>query len=271
MTAPPRAHTASDALQPVVLPPENIYGHLQRLHWLRDHLAKTDRTVEFGCGTGALITVPLRSWGYDVSGIDLDHASIAHGRRLLEGAGLDSDALTTTDLRDYPGPLDVVICSEVLEHLDDVTLGESLGLMREKLAPDGRLLITVPNGYSEFELENFLWTSTGLDTLFERMRDGRAANAMRRLRARTIDWQEPENPMTVADSPHLQRFTWRSIHRTLAVAGFEVVEGRGAILVCGPFSDLLLSGVRSAMDLNQKLAQRFHKAASDFYLVAHKR
>lgn len=261
----------SGAEQELVVPPENIYGHVQRLYWLRDHLDKSDRAVEFGCGTGTLITAHLRAWGYDVSGIDLDAGSIEYGRRVLARAGLDPDALTTTDLRDYPGPLDVVIASEVLEHLDDVTLAESLRLMREKLADDGRLLVTVPNGYSEFELENWLWTRTGAGRLFELLREGAFARALRRLRGRLSDWQEPDHPMTVADSPHLQRYTWRGIHRVLAVAGFEVVEARGAILFCGPFSDLLLSGVGPAMRLNQELGRRFPRIASDFYLVARKR
>jgi 2-polyprenyl-3-methyl-5-hydroxy-6-metoxy-1,4-benzoquinol methylase len=272
MSAPPRAAAASTAEQPIrAVPQENIYGHLQRLHWLRDHLEQTEKAVEFGCGTGTLITIPLRAWGFDVSGIDLDSESIDYGRHVLEQIGLEPDALSTTDLRDYPGPLDVVIASEVLEHLDDATLAESLALMHRKLGPDGRLLVTVPNGYSEFELENWLWTTTRADRLFERTRDGAIAGALRRARARVTGWHEPDHPMTVADSPHLQRFTWRGIHRVLAVAGFEVVEARGAIMFCGPFSDLLLTGVRPAMRLNQRLARRFPRASSDFYIVARKR
>jgi 2-polyprenyl-3-methyl-5-hydroxy-6-metoxy-1,4-benzoquinol methylase len=271
MSAPPRDAAATGPSQPLALPQENIYGHLQRLYWLRDHLEKQERAVEFGSGTGTLITIPLRAWGYDgVTGIDLDDESINYGREVLRQAGLDPEALTTTDLRDVPGPLDVVICSEVLEHLDDATLGESLRLMHEKLRPDGRLLITVPNGYSEFELENWLWTVTGADRLFERTRGGATADRVRRVRERLTNWHEPDHPMTVADSPHLQRFTWRGVHRTLAVAGFEVVEATGAILVCGPFSDLLFTGVESVQRLNQRIAKRFPRAASDFYIVARK-
>jgi len=37
-----------------LVPRENIYGHRQRLFWLRDHLQLEDRVVEFGCGTGRL-------------------------------------------------------------------------------------------------------------------------------------------------------------------------------------------------------------------------
>jgi SAM-dependent methyltransferase len=253
------------------LPAENVYGHLQRLYWLRERLQPAERALEFGCGTGRLITLPLRAWGYQVSGIDLDAGSIEYGRRLLAESGLDPDALSTTDLRDVEGPLDSVIASEVLEHLDDADLGDSLATIRQKLLPGGRLLVTVPNGYSEFELENWLWERAGVARLYERLREGGLARAARRAKMRTGEWQQPEHPMTVADSPHLQRFTWRGVHRTLAVAGFEVVEARGAILVCGPFSDILLSGVPAAMEWNKQLGARFPRQASDFYVVARRR
>jgi 2-polyprenyl-3-methyl-5-hydroxy-6-metoxy-1,4-benzoquinol methylase len=254
-----------------VVPRENVYGHLQRLHWLRDHLRREDRVVEFGCGTGRLITLPLRAWGYDVTGVDLDERSIEYGRGLLREAGLEQDALQAVDLRDLPGPFDAVIASEILEHLDDEELRTSLGLIHERLLPGGKLLVTTPNGYSLFELENLLWYRTGLDRLYRRAGSGRVARRVRRLKAKHADWSEAAEPMTLADSPHKQRFTWRSIHEVVARAGFEIVEARGAILFCGPFTDLALSGLPRVMALNKRLGRRFPRAASDFYLAAVKR
>jgi SAM-dependent methyltransferase len=254
-----------------LVPRENVYGHRQRLHWLRDHLGPTEHAVEFGCGTGRLITLPLRGWGYDVSGVDLDETSIEHGRRLLEKAGLDPDALQTVDLRDLPGPFDAVIASEILEHLDDEELRNSLELIHEKLVPGGKLLVTTPNGYSLFELENLLWYRTGIDRLYRRLRAGRLAGRLRRLKEKHADWEAEAEPMTLADSPHKQRFTWRSIHAALARAGFEVVEARGAILFCGPFTDLAFSGLSGVTEVNKRLGRRFPRLASDFYLAAVKR
>ena len=254
-----------------VVPRENVYGHLQRLHWLRDHLRPEERTVEFGCGTGRLITLPLRAWGYDVTGVDLDERSIEHGRALLREAGLDPEALQAADLAELPGPFDTVIASEILEHLDDAELRASLDLIAERLVPGGKLLVTTPNGYSLFELENLLWYRTGLDSVYRRARAGRLAHRLRRLKASHADWTESAEPMTLADSPHKQRFTWRSIHEHIAQAGFEVVEARGAILFCGPFSDLAFSGLPRVMALNKRLGRRFPRAASDFYLAAVKR
>jgi SAM-dependent methyltransferase len=254
-----------------IVPRENVYGHLQRLHWLRDHLRPEERTVEFGCGTGRLITLPLRAWGYDVTGVDLDERSIEYGRGLLREAALDQDALQATDLRQLPGPFDAVIASEILEHLDDEELRASLDLIHERLVPGGKLLVTTPNGYSLFELENLLWYRTGVDRLYRRAASGGLARRLRRAKARHADWSEASEPMTLADSPHKQRFTWRSIQQHLARAGFEVVEARGAILFCGPFTDLAFSGLPRVMALNKRLGRRFPRAASDFYLAAVKR
>jgi SAM-dependent methyltransferase len=254
-----------------VVPRENVYGHLQRLQWLRGHLRPQDRTVEFGCGTGRLITLPLRVWGYDVVGVDLDERSIEHGRGLLREAGLDPEALRTVDLRDLSGPFDAVIASEILEHLDDEELRASLELIREQLVRGGKLLVTTPNGYSLFELENLLWYRTGVDRLYRRLRSGRLAGRLRRLKAAHADWSEEDEPMTLADSPHKQRFTWHGIHRILTEAGFDVVEARGATLFCGPFSDVAFSGLPRVMALNKRLGRRFPRAASDFYLAAVRR
>jgi 2-polyprenyl-3-methyl-5-hydroxy-6-metoxy-1,4-benzoquinol methylase len=254
-----------------LLPRENIYGHQQRLLWLRDHLRREDRAVEFGCGTGRLITLPLRAWGYDVTGVDLDEESIEHGRGLLREAGLETEVLQAVDLKELPGRFDAVIASEILEHLDDDELRDSLELIRERLVPGGRLLVTTPNGYGLFELENLLWYRTGIDWLYRQTRSSGLGRRLRRLKARHADWSEAAEPMTLADSPHRQRFTWRSIQEILDRADFEIVEAWGAILFCGPFTDLALSGLPRVMEANKRLGRKWPRLASDFYIAAVKR
>ena len=189
----------------------------------------------------------------------------------MREAGLDPEALQAVDLAQLPGQFDAVIASEILEHLDDAELAASLALIRERLAPGGKLLVTTPNGYSLFELENVLWYRTGIDRLYRRASTGRIARRLRGFKARHAEWSETAEPMTLADSPHKQRFTWRSIHAILSRAGFEVVEARGAILFCGPFSDLAFSGLPRVMKANRRLGRRFPRVASDYYLAAVKR
>jgi SAM-dependent methyltransferase len=251
----------------VELPRENIYGHYSRLEWLRDHLnADTDHAIELGCGTAYMLTLPLRLWGYDVVGLDLDETSVAYGRKLLSDAGLSGDAVRCEDIAEYDGPVTVVIASEVLEHMTDDVLDEVLATIRAKLAPDGRMLVTIPNGYGWFELESALWFKLGLGRLIEALRLSTAIWLVKR--AFIGRYRDAAHPSTLASSPHMQRFTLRTICKRLEAAGFDVVEARGSVLFCGPFSHMLFTGVRRVMSLNIELGRRWPARAAGFQLVA---
>jgi 2-polyprenyl-3-methyl-5-hydroxy-6-metoxy-1,4-benzoquinol methylase len=251
--------------------PENIYGHLQRVRWLRDHLRSDDRVLDFGCGTGYFITLPLLEWGYDVLGVDLDQASIDHGRSLVEAAGHDPSRLSAADLREIDGLFDAVIASEVFEHMNDEELGEVLALLRSKLVPGGRLLVTVPNGYGWYEFESFLWNRGGVGSLYERVRHSNLHERVKRAKRRAGVATQPSDIyelMTLAPTPHVQRFTWRSLRKCLEHSGFSVIDQRGAVAVCGPLSDMLLSGFDGLQRANQWAGERLSPIAADFYAAA---
>jgi SAM-dependent methyltransferase len=217
-----------------------------------------------------MITYPMRTWGYDVTGVDIDATSIEYGQRLLERAGMDPGALRLQDLRDVKGQLDAVIASEVLEHLDDAVLSASLDLIREKLRPDGRLLVTVPNGWGWFELEALLWNRLGVGAYLQRRAErGAGSGAINRAKRHAVDdYVADACASTLAHSPHVQRFTFGSIQRVLAAHGFEVVRARGSVLVCGPLSDLALTGMEDVMRLNSTLGRRLSRVAAGFYVAA---
>jgi SAM-dependent methyltransferase len=260
------SYAASTHARDVPLPRENVYGHVKRLHWIRDRLQPADRVVEFGCGTGYMLTLPLRAWGYDVRGVDLDAASVARGREILIAAGQPRDVLQAVGLQDVEGALNIVIASEVLEHLDDAALAEALALIHERLPPGGLLLVTTPNGYGWFELEAGLWQRTPLGWL---VRLGPVRGLLYRMRRRLAGaYVDAAHPSTAADSPHLRRFTLGSLHRTLASAGFTVESATGSVMFCGPFSHALLTGVEPFMRWNARLGDRFPALAAGFYVAA---
>jgi hypothetical protein len=251
----------------VQLPRENVYGHYARLEWLRDHLDQgSDYAVELGCGTAYMLTLPLRVWGYEVVGVDLDERSVEYGKQLMRNAGVNEDAVRCQEFAEYAGPITVVIASEVLEHLTDDVLDQMLKAVQAKLPPGGKMLVTVPNGYGWFELESTLWFKLGLGRVIEWLRlDAIIWLVKRRV---TGDYRDSSHPSTLADSPHVQRFTLRGIRRRLERAGFEVVETSGSALVCGPFSNLLFTGFRRVMAVNVALGRRWPALASGFQLVA---
>jgi SAM-dependent methyltransferase len=97
-----------------------------------------ERVLDLGCGAGRFLAV-LRDAGADPVGVELAEAAAqrarAHGAdvRLVEADG---------SLPLGHGEIDLVWCSEVLEHIPDV--GHALLEIRRVLKPDGRLLATVP-------------------------------------------------------------------------------------------------------------------------------
>jgi SAM-dependent methyltransferase len=251
----------------VQLPRENIYGNYARLEWLRSHLDRaSDHAVELGCGTAYMLTLPLRVWGYDVVGVDLDQTSVDYGRGVMREAGITEDAVRCTDIADYEDPLTVVIASEVLEHMPDDVLDSALATVRAKLGPGGKLLVTIPNGYGWFELEAALWGKLGIGRLIEWSRLDAVIWRLKHLV--TGGYRDAVRPSTLADSPHVQRFTLAGIRARLERAGFEVVQAQGSALVCGPFSNLLFTGFRRVMALNVALGRRWPPIAAGFQLVA---
>ena len=246
--------------------PENIYGHVKRLEWIASHLEPGARVLEIGCGTGYMITLPLIRAGWDVTGVDTDAASIDYGRGLLAAEGLDPTRLRSVDAATLTGEFDAVILSEVLEHIPDGGIQTLLATVRELLAPRGRLFITVPNGYGWYELEAFLWNRMGVGRLLEVLRVQRAVLALKaRLASLALTY---DHPSSLDASPHVQRFTWDSVARTVRSAGFSVVDRGGTVLFAGQLSNLFFTGYAWAAALNRALGSAMPALASSFMIMA---
>lgn len=121
---------------------------VERLAWVRRRLARGPvRTLDAGCGTGALTILAARL-GNDALGLTFDaaDATLATDRAALVGAA--SARFQVLDLRELGpavpelGTYDQLIACEVIEHLkDDSGLVSNLAAL---LKPGGRLLLTTP-------------------------------------------------------------------------------------------------------------------------------
>jgi len=210
-----------------------------------------------------MITRPLCILGFDVVGVDMDAASIEYGQKLFQFDDLKSNKIRNCDLRDIDFTPDVIIASEVIEHIPDVELSSVLQIIKKKLGRDGVLFITVPNGYGWFEIESFLWFKTGIGFVLNKTRAARLISLSKKmLFGRDI---ESKHPSTVADSPHVQRFTYKSIQDVLTREGFIVKDIKGSVMFAGPFSDLLFTGIKPIMYLNSIIGSLFPKLAAGFY------
>ena len=112
----------------------------ERRALLLGELRPGERVLDLGCGAGRFVAA-LRQAGADAVGVELAEAALERARRNLPGADLrllEPDGSIPLD----HGAVDLVWCSEVLEHVADVA--HLLQEVRRVLRPGGRLLVTVP-------------------------------------------------------------------------------------------------------------------------------
>jgi SAM-dependent methyltransferase len=122
----------------------------------RLNIAAGERILDVGCGSGRHMAEAYRLPRVKVSGVDRSARDLAQARERLElhygwgqhGGG--SWNLTVADITRLPfadHQFDVVVCSEVLEHITDYNraVREVLRVLR----PAGRLVVSVPRYWPE--------------------------------------------------------------------------------------------------------------------------
>jgi SAM-dependent methyltransferase len=99
-----------------------------------------ERVLDLGCGSGRFVAA-LRGAGADPVGIEIAEAALERARAVAPGTDLrllEPDGSLPLE----HGSVDLVWCSEVLEHVADGA--HLLQEARRVLRPGGRILVTVP-------------------------------------------------------------------------------------------------------------------------------
>ncbi|MCL5986282.1 MAG: methyltransferase domain-containing protein [Actinobacteria bacterium] len=171
--------------------------------------------LDVGCGNGG-ISFAIASQGYDVLGTDIDEASIdfATSHWVLPNLNF---LLTRGDLSEVDGQYDVIILSEVLEHLDDPE--QILGTIKQKQKKKCLILITTPNGYGPREilgrLERLLRKNKTFDKFLDKIKESFGV----------LDFDEKRLLYTSSYSvEHVQKFSYRSLKRLLKHNGLNILK-----------------------------------------------
>lgn len=131
----------------------NRITDIKRLNFITDSLKKNipdgGRVLDVGCGNG-VISRHLGQFGYEVLGIDISEKTIAVANQRNTYSNVRFAAISAEELTAQGETYDAVICSEVLEHLDQPHL--LLHTIHASLKDNGLLVVTVPNGNGPREL-----------------------------------------------------------------------------------------------------------------------
>jgi SAM-dependent methyltransferase len=214
--------------------PEDSYGRMKRILFVETLICDLrPRTVlDFGCGTGSQLTRPLaeRFPQIEFVGVDTDLQTVDWASKTNNRSNL---TFMTASLLDPSRHFDMIIASEVLEHVEEPA--SFLADLRDRLNEGGNLVITVPNGYGPFEimaLTEALLTLVGLLPVLRRLK-----SCLRRSPP-----VADRDLMTLAASPHINFFTRADMQRMLSGTGFSIDRFASRTVFCGFVLDLLVCG-----------------------------
>ncbi len=136
------------------LPSYTREADIKRLKFILDTIKsnpkKNDiKVLDIGCGNG-IISINTGTLDVDVLGLDVSERAIEVATKQNKFKNVRFQVLPAEGLSAIKEKFDVIICSEVLEHLNDPSslVAELKCVLRE----DGIIIVTVPNGRGPREL-----------------------------------------------------------------------------------------------------------------------
>lgn len=241
---------------------ENLWGYAKRLRFVRgviadafpERKASELRVLDVGCGNGSELALPLMRDGFQVVGVDLDERSIEHARSLMKGALNARFVCGRVEELARERAFDIVILSEVLEHTTEPR--ELLAASIPHLAEEGVMIVTVPNGYGEFEMDSWM---------FRALRLQRVVDALARNKVEVVGATDNQ------ESGHVQFFTQRRLKSLFAECGLKVFRESGGSLLCGPVAGHVLGRSENFIRWNARVTDRLPLLFSSSWYFALRR
>lgn len=237
---------------------ENLWGYIKRLRFARQAIEEAFpnrnpcslRVLDVGCGNGYELALPLARQGFRVTGIDIHAPSIEHAKRMA--AGLPNASFICGRVEEHnEQPYDVVILSEVLEHLSEPE--RLLKASIRQMNRDGIIIVTVPNGYGEFEIDSYLFRMLRLERLVHRL-----ARSSAQVMAATDNH----------DNGHVQFFTRSRLRRLFDECSLSVFRQGAASFLAGPLIGHTLARSQRFIEWNARITDKLpYTLASGWYFA----
>jgi 2-polyprenyl-3-methyl-5-hydroxy-6-metoxy-1,4-benzoquinol methylase len=184
--------------------PTRRWLHCTRRDWITAKVAeyakgRSRRALEVGFGAGAYLPALCEVFR-EVVASDLDQSHVDYGRAIsakYPNLRLATDDITSSRLPERT--FDLILCSEVIEHVGDTN--RVLSGIRRLLAPGGILILSTPQRYSLIEMACKVAFMPGMISIVRRI------------------YGEP-----VLEAGHINLMTAQTLTRALEGQGFNVLE-----------------------------------------------
>jgi 2-polyprenyl-3-methyl-5-hydroxy-6-metoxy-1,4-benzoquinol methylase len=241
---------------------ENLWGYAKRLRFVREVIADAFperdaaslRVLDVGCGNGSQLALPLISEGFHLTGVDTDERSIEHARRLAGDARNARFVCGPIEELSGEEEFDAVILSEVLEHMTEP--GRLLEASVRRMTKDAVLIVTVPNGYGEFELDSWMFRALRLQRVVDAL-----ARSSRPVMAATDNHE----------SGHVQFFTRRRLFELFRRCGLTLFRAESSVFLSGPLVGHTLARSRRFIEWNARITDKLPMLLSSGWYFALRR
>jgi len=189
--------------------PTRMWLHTSRRDWVNNALKscakrhKVNRSIEVGPGAGGYLPL-LSSLSERVIAADIEQEYLQYAQELLNDPTNDltnvqcvTDDITQSRLP--AGEFDLVLCTEVIEHIANSQA--ALSGLRRLLSPNGRVVLSTPQRYSPLEICSKVAFLPGIIELVR------------------FIYREPIIP-----TGHINLLTEKDLKKQLNEAGFVILE-----------------------------------------------
>lgn len=221
-----------------------MWLHTSRRDWVNRALKacalnrKVTRSIEIGLGAGGYLPL-LSGLSEEVIAADIEQEYLQHAQDMvIDLANVQCATDDITNSRLHAGEFDLVLCTEVIEHIADSP--SALAGLRRLLSPGGRLVLSTPQRYSPLEICSKVAFLPGVIELVR------------------LIYREPIIP-----TGHINLLTEKQLKRQLDDAGLVILEQ----FKCGMYLPVVAEAMGSVgLKIEQWLEKRLRDSRFDWLL-----
>lgn len=229
------------------LPDEDVYATRKKIEFILNNIASYQKNInekikvfDYGCGNAEQLGQYVIEKGYDYVGYDMHEPSLVYAENNFRASNVKFT-------RDFPEnkKFNVILLSEVLEHLDDPL--KNLINISNILTNKGIILGSVPNGYGLTEIEKYIDKKLGLYKNIQKIyRQYKNKEAISNTEKIDIPYNHA--------SGHVQFFTTSSLNKVFQDSGFRLKLLKNGSVMGADLSGSTFLKHRRIIDLNTRIA-----------------